>query len=296
MRHRQFESAACLEPVAEAVRDGTAPPPIWPALGELGLTATALQARRTGLGGSDANVIFGGDSARLLALWEEKRGGASASLADVLPVMLGHWTEAFNRHWYEQMTRFAVSEAGLVAVSETHRWRRATLDGFVEAKSSVWEAKHVSAFAKPEEVLARYMPQLQHNMAVIAVDSAVLSVIYGNHKWEAYEVASDWLYQDELLAAEQRFWNCVCSGERPVPVEPPAPPRTVGTREVCLEGNNAWAAAAADWLAHSGAARKHATAVKELKELVEEDVTRAYGHGLEARRSKAGALTIREAR
>jgi hypothetical protein len=38
----------------------------------------------------------------------------------------------------------------------------------------------------------------------------------------------------------------------------------------------------------------HATATKTLKELVEEDVARAFGHGIEARRSKSGAITIRE--
>jgi len=65
-------------------------------------------------------------------------------------------------------------------------------------------------------------------------------------------------------------------------------------REVCLEGSNAWAAAAADWLAHREAAKCHAAAVSQVKELVEPDVARAFGHGIEARRSKAGAVTIRE--
>ena len=65
-------------------------------------------------------------------------------------------------------------------------------------------------------------------------------------------------------------------------------------REVCLEGNNAWAAHAADWLIHRDAARKHQAATASLKDLVEPDVARAFGHGIEVKRSKAGALTIRE--
>jgi hypothetical protein len=65
-------------------------------------------------------------------------------------------------------------------------------------------------------------------------------------------------------------------------------------REVCFDGSNAWAASAAEWLAHRKAARKHQAAVTSLKELVEDDVARAFGHGIEARRSKAGAITIRE--
>jgi hypothetical protein len=50
----------------------------------------------------------------------------------------------------------------------------------------VFEAKHTSAFAKPDEVLERYMPQLQHNV-VIGAERALLSVIFGNHKWEVCE-------------------------------------------------------------------------------------------------------------
>ena len=68
----------------------------------------------------------------------------------------------------------------------------------------------------------------------------------------------------------------------------------IGTREVCLEGNNAWASAAFDWLEHRDAAKVHASACSCIKTLVEEDVARAFGHGIEAKRSKSGAITIRE--
>jgi predicted phage-related endonuclease len=209
-------------------------------------------------------------------------------------VMMGSWTEAFNRQWYERQTGFMVADPGLIAVDADHPWRRCTLDGFVNDKASIWEAKHVNAFTNAEDVLSRYMPQLQHNMAVMGVGNAILSVLYGNHKWESYEVASDWLYQDELLSAEIRFWTCVGSGEPPVAAPPPPAPRPIATRELCFEGNNAWAAAAADWRTNAAAAKVHASAVKTLKELCEDDVVRAYGHGIEAKRSKSGAITIRE--
>jgi predicted phage-related endonuclease len=160
----------------------------------------------------------------------------------------------------------------------------------------VWEAKHTSAFAKSDEVVARYMPQLQHNMAVVGAQKAVLSVIFGNHKWELFEVAADWLYQEDLLIAEARFWDCVRKGERPVAAPVPPPPKPVGVREICLEGNNAWASAACDWLTHKGAAKIHASACSILKSLIEDDVARAFGHGIEAKRSRSGAVTIREQR
>jgi len=267
----------------------------WPMLDRLGLGASVRDERRSCIGGSDANVILSGDPEKLLRLWREKRGETEPEdLSGSLAVMLGCWTEAFNRQWFEKLSGERVARAGESLACSKHDWRRCTLDGLVESSGAVWEAKHTSAFAKSEELLERYMPQLQHNMAVTGREKAVLSVIFGNHKYEIIEVASDWLYQLELLEAEEEFWECVQTGREPVPVTPPPPPRPIGTREVCLEGNNAWASAAVDWLQNREAAKAHAFAVASIKSLVEADVARAFGHGIEAKRSKSGAITIRE--
>ena len=269
--------------------------PHWPQLDDLKLQESSLAERRLGIGGSDANVILGGDPERLRALWLEKRGEAEApDLSGLLAVMLGCWTEAFNRQWFERLTGLEVSRLGEAVYCKRYSWRRCSLDGFVVPDDAVWEAKHTNAFSSSDEVLARYMPQLQHNMAVTGAARAFLSVIFGNHKFEIIEVSADWLYQLDLLEAEEDFWDCVITGREPVAAPVPAPPVPVGTREVCLEGSNAWAAAAADWLDNREAAKLHAAAAKTVKELVEADVGRAFGHGIEAKRSKSGAITIRE--
>lgn len=267
----------------------------WPDLASIGLSVPERLARRSAIGGSDANIILSDDAERVLRLWREKRGELEPEdLSCKLNVAIGNWTEEFNRQWYQQQTGLVVEDAGLIAQCGERAWRRATLDGIVPEKSSIWEAKHVNAFAKSEEVLARYMPQLQHNMAVVGLENAILSVIYGNHKWEIYEIASDWLYQDDLLFMEERFWACVAEGRPPINEAAPPPPRPKAYREISFEGNNLWATAATDWLENREAAQRHAGATKTLKELVEADVTRGFGHGVEAKRSKAGAISIRE--
>lgn len=268
---------------------------IWPPLSRIGLSEIDRIQRSCGIGGSDANVILSGDSNKIINLWREKRGDqAPADLSDRLPVMLGNWTEPFNRQWYESITGQKVTRVGLAATCRTFNWRRCTLDGYLEPTNCVWEAKHTSAFSKPEEMIERYMPQLQHNMAVTRADSAILSVIFGNHKFEVFRVEADWLYQSDLLKAETLFWDCVTTGCEPVAAIIPPAPRALGVRQVNLMGNNSWASAAADWLETKVAAKRHASACTSIKGLVEDDVSLAFGHGIEAKRSKSGAITIRE--
>jgi predicted phage-related endonuclease len=190
----------------------------WPTLELLSAPECDREARRRFIGGSDANIILSGDPAKLRQLWLEKRGEAQPEdLSNKLAVMLGCWSEPFNRLWFQKVTANPVTRIGQTIVSPDYEWRCCTLDGFVEASDAIFEAKHTSAFQTSDQVLERYMPQLQHNMAVTGVSRAMLSVIFGNHKYEVIEVASDWLYQAELLNAEQTFWNCVLSGKEPVP-------------------------------------------------------------------------------
>jgi predicted phage-related endonuclease len=266
----------------------------WPTLERLRLGDQALFERNLGIGGSDANVILSGNSDRVRQLWLEKRGEAERpDLSGNLAVMLGCWTEPFNRMWFEQETGQKLGRTGEVIQCTRYEWRRCTLDGVIEEAEAVWEAKHTNAFSSSDEVVERYMPQLQHNMAVLRAERAFLSVIFGSHKFEVIEVAADWLYQLDLLEAEEDFWECVVTGREPVAAPVPAPPKPIGVREVCLEGNNAWAAAAADWIDNRDAAKVHTAASKALKEMVEPDVARVFGHGVEAKRSRSGAITIR---
>lgn len=267
----------------------------WPSLGSVGLTELQRTARSKGIGGSDANILLSGDAVRILELWRIKRGEEIAEdLSGVIPVMLGCWTEPFNRQWYERVSGKVVHVPTQPFVCAEYEWRRCTVDGLIDPEGAVFEAKHTSAFAKTEEVLERYMPQLQHNMAVTNRDRAVLSVIFGNHKYEMFEIAADWLYQQELFEVEAAFWDCVLTGREPIAAEVPPAPKPIGVREICFEGHNAWAFAAVDWLDFRDSAKKHAAAAGSLKSLIEDDVARAFGHGVEAKRSKSGAITIKE--
>lgn len=258
----------------------------------LGLSADAKTARLSCLGGSDANTIMSGDEERILALWQEKRGEREPEdLSDNLAVIMGSFTEPLNAAWFEKQMGLKVDRRGEVAQHAERAFMRCTLDG--TAGGAVWEAKHCGAFVKPDEVQTRYLPQLTHNMLCTGLEVAYLSVFFGSNKWECFRVDLDPMFAADLMEAERRFWECVQSGEPPVAVKA-AVPLPEKLREVDMTGSNAWASFASDWLANQKAAKTFDTAAKELKALVEADVGKAFGHGIQISRSKAGALTIKQ--
>jgi predicted phage-related endonuclease len=251
--------------------------------------------RRFFIGGSDARIIMGKDEATLLRLWREKRGEAKpVDLSGNLIVQLGIVTEELNRHWYEANTGQVITDVQKHVRHPGLRWMGATLDGRVEASGAVFEAKFMLPWSFSEEAAAeKYMPQLQHNMWVVAARTAVLSVITGGGKWVEIKTHADPLYQHLIVTAERKFWRCVESGEIPslFGVEPPKP-RIEAVRIVDMTSSNAWAEFAAIFSRTRPAYLEHERAKSELKSLVPEDAQQAFGYGVRAKRSKSGAISF----
>ncbi|WP_439375553.1 YqaJ viral recombinase family protein [Bradyrhizobium sp. DASA03120] len=238
---------------------------------------------------------MGDNEADLLRLWREKRGEAEPpDLSGDLLVQLGSVTEGLNRRWYEKNTGHSVEDAQRQVFHPVHRWMAATLDGRIEATGAVFEAKFMLPWNFSEEAAAeKHMAQLQHNMWVTASRAAVLSIITGGGKWVEISISADPLYQHLLLTAEKKFWRCVERGEPPAlfGIEPPRP-RLEAFRIVDMTTSNAWAEFACLFRQTREAALGHERAKGELKSLVPEDAREASGHGVRARRSKSGAITL----
>ena len=258
-------------------------------------TAEIRDVRRTFVGGSDARIIMGTDEARLLRLWREKRGEAEPEdLSSNLIVQLGSATEDLNRRWYEANSGQVVVDVQKRIHHPGLRWMAATLDGRVEASGAVFEAKFMLPWSFSEEAAAeKYMPQLQHNMWVIAARGAVLSIITGGGKWVEIKVHADPLYQHLIVTAERKFWRCVENGETPAlfGVAPPKP-RVEAVRIVDMGSSNAWAEFATVFTRTRDAHLEHERAKTELKSLVPDDAQQAIGHGVRAKRSKSGAISF----
>jgi predicted phage-related endonuclease len=253
------------------------------------------EARRHFIGGSDARIIMGSDEKALLRLWREKRGEIEPEdLSGNLVVRLGLATEDLNRRWYEANTGQVVSDIQKRMRHPVLRWMGATLDGRIEGSDAVFEAKFMLPWSFSEEAAAeKCMPQLQHNMWVVAARSAVLSVITGGGKWVEITTHADPLYQHLIVTAERKFWRCVESGEPPhlFGVEPPKP-RIGAVRIVDMNGSNSWAEFADLFRSTRQAFLDHERSKAELKALMPEDAMEATGHGVRARRSKSGAISF----
>jgi hypothetical protein len=128
---------------------------------------------------------------------------------------------------------------------------------------------------------------------MVAARSAVLSVITGGGKWVEITAHADPLYQHLIVTAARKFWRCVENGEPPClfGVEPPKP-RIEAVRTVDMSASNSWAEFAGPFRNTRRAFLDHERSKAELKALMPEDAKAAIGHGVQAKRSKAGAVSF----
>lgn len=249
-------------------------------------------SRALGVGGSDAVCIAKGVREEMEVLRLEKLGRqAPDDLSRILAVQMGSWSEPLNRLWLSYAIDASV-KPGTNGTHPVHKFMRANVDGFTA--DGIVECKHVNDFSKMDDLITRYYPQLQHNMAVVGSPKCYLSVFFGSgrHDWRLVE--RDEKYISELIVLEGEFWNHVemdieiCSAKT-LGGAPQAP----ATRDVDMSQNNTWAVKAADWLMLKDQAKEFEKAGKDLKSLMEDDMRRAHGHGIEIIRDGRGC-TIKE--
>lgn len=258
----------------------------------MALTPEQIAKRRYSVGGSDANTIMSGDMKRITQLWKEKHGDvAPEDLSDILPVQMGSFTEPLNIQWFTKQTGRIVTQTGEEHRHPLYPHITCTLDGMTDDGKTVFEAKHVSPFAKEEGLMDRYMPQLHHNMSVMGVRQAVLSVFFGNLRWERYDVIYDDFYGAVVTDSVNKFWNAVQNNISPELVFAEAPKEFVARAD--MNSNNMWAHYAGQYNDMGSYKAMWDEAVAGLKELVPDGAQEAYGHGVIIKRDKRGVMRVR---
>jgi hypothetical protein len=271
-------------------------------LASLGLTAEQHAARRGFVNASEIPDILYGDVEDRERIARYHLFGEIEDLSDDLPVVMGSYTEHLNLAWLSKRTGWPVSRQHISRTSDRAPWLRATLDGWLPDLGIHVEAKHTNAYMTAEQVIAWYTGQLQAQMFVFGTTRALLSVLYGNLKWDLHEVGFDafwWEEAEELL----RVWHQdIKDGRMPeAAIVAPAmstPPRTAvridlsALREVDMAESNSWAEHAGTFLATAEAAKQFEHAKDELKALMPTDARRAHGHGVEIKRATNARLTV----
>ena len=258
-----------------------------------GLSAADLADRMAFINASEAPTICSGDPQKRHALWLEKTGQTEPEdLSDNILVQFGSYTEAFNIAWLERKTGLVVADRQRV-VKADHL--RCTLDGMTTYRDApcVVEAKFMSPYAKREDRIQWYMPQVFTQMHLTGARQALLSVLDGSpgHDW----ILVDWdqSYADAVLAQLADFHACVAFGQPPHDAPALDAPKVSDFKPYDFSERNDWIYHAGDWTANKEAAAKFKSAEKCLKEIIPEDASEVKGGNIIAKRSKSGAITIK---
>jgi predicted phage-related endonuclease len=262
----------------------------------MALTKAQQAAREGKLTASAVGALMSGDETKIMNLWRRLVGDPAYQdddLSGIWAINLGEATEELNLDWYERKHRKEVTKRGEVISHAGSSWAACTLDGWVEADFCPIECKHVGGREPFERIVNRYMPQMQWQMAITGAQRCILSVIEGASE-PRYEIVNrDQAYIDEMWERARRFMQCVENMVPPVDEGEFASPARP-TREVDMTGNNEWGHYASLWLENNDAAGKAKTSEINLKGIMPIDAQRAFGHGVDITRDRAGRLSLRE--
>lgn len=258
-----------------------------------GLSADDLADRIGYLNASEAPTICSGDAEKRYRLWLEKTGQSEPEdLSGNILVQFGAYTEAFNIHWFERKTGLSVTDRQKV-IKRDHL--RCTLDGMTAYQDApcVVEAKFMSPYAKKDERIQWYMPQVFVQMHLTGARQAIITVLDGapGHDW--HHVEWDDGYAESVLRRLDAFWADVQFGTPPSDAPALAAPAVSAFRPYDFSTNNEFISHAHDWLENEAQAKKFKAAEKAIKELVPADASEVTTTNIIVKRSKAGALSIR---
>lgn len=184
-----------------------------------------LEARRKGLGGSDAAAACGlSPWATPLDLYLDKIGEAEPR-EETEPMRWGKALEPLVLAEYERRTGSVVNPGGELLVHPDHAWMLANLDG--TAAGAVVEAKTTGRLSDEwgddgtDQVPVHYVAQCVHYMAVSGLSEAHLACLFlADRLLRVYRLAWDQGLADQLVTLEAKFWRRVEQRDPPPATTP----------------------------------------------------------------------------
>lgn len=180
-----------------------------------------LEYRRLGIGGSDAAAVLGISPFRTgRDLYFDKLGIATADDDENwVAKEVGTLLEPLVARIFSRKTGLKIFQRKVMYQHPSHPWMLADLDYLVEMPDgslAILECKTCNFNARfnwwreDEEIVpVHYEVQGRHYMAVTNISRVYFCCLYGNNEEEAIirHIDRDMVYETELIALEDNFWN-----------------------------------------------------------------------------------------
>lgn len=190
------------------------------------LTAEQLEARKSGIGGSDAGAVLGLNRyATPLAVYLEKTGQAKPFEGNDATYW-GNRLEDLVAEEFTIRTGLKVRRRREHFRHKEHDFMVGNIDRSVDGQKMVLECKTASEYTKnqwgedgSDEVPDSYLVQCMHYMIVTGYRRAQLAVLIGGNDFRIFYIPYDQGLADTIIEKEFNFWhNHVLKGIAPDPV------------------------------------------------------------------------------
>lgn len=194
------------------------------------LTKEQLEARRAGVGGSDAATILGINPYQdIYELYLDKRGELPEETEEQSKFLVEsrYWGSVLEEpvaQRYAEETGYKVQRSNQLLQSKQHPFMLANIDRKVVGQDRRIGVE-IKTAARPDgwgetgssEIPAYIMCQIQHYLTVTEYDAWDLAVLIGNRDYRQYRIEPISEIIDQLVDAEQEFWDRVEAGIPPEP-------------------------------------------------------------------------------
>src|ERR1051326_5820962 len=188
---------------------------------------TFLDARRQGIGATDAPAILGQSPwASAHDVWMDKV--EPPNLEDdnpSLPMWLGQQIQGTVAALYTVRTGIRLRAVRKQKIHPVYNWQRCHLDYAELGKPThLLECKTTSnwdAFGPQgsQDVPVHYWIQCQHEMAVTGAELTTLAVLFGLRDFRWYDLPRDDEFITRMTAAEEEFWSLYVVPRTPPPID-----------------------------------------------------------------------------
>jgi len=194
------------------------------------LTTEQLQARKKGIGGSDAAAIAGLSRWKTsLDIYLDKLDLSEPEDMDASDrIYFGKVLEPIVAQEFERRTGKVCSIEPKTLIHPKYEWMFANIDRRITTDGSILECKTASAYSREEwgesgsdQFPDEYLLQCTHYAAVCDVPKVELAVLIGGQNFRTYTYRRNLKLENRLIEIEHDFWHNNILKE--IPPEPKTP-------------------------------------------------------------------------